>query len=109
MIIPTFGKSINTHRHIENIELEAYNVTVMKKRILKYDVVFEGQPDGGYTATVPSLPGCISEGNSLNEAKTNIAEAITAYLESLAKDGEKIPDGDEKVFIEQVSIQNPLV
>jgi len=65
----------------------------MKQKILKYDVVFEEQPEGGYTVTVPSLPGCISEGDTFEEAKTNIAEAITAYLESLAKDGEDIPEG----------------
>ncbi len=34
----------------------------MKQTVLKYDVIFEEQPDGGYTVTVPSLAGCISEG-----------------------------------------------
>ena len=60
----------------------------MKQKILKYDVIFEEQPEGGYSVTVPSLPGCISEGDTFEEAKGNIAEAITAYLESLAKDGD---------------------
>ncbi len=42
--------------------------------ILKYDVVFEEAAEGGYTAYVPSLPGCISEGDTFEEAKSNIAE-----------------------------------
>jgi antitoxin HicB len=79
----------------------------MKEKILKYDVIFEEQPEGGYTVTVPSLPGCISEGDTFEEAKENIAEAMTAYLESLAKDGEKIPTGDANVFVGQVGVQNP--
>lgn len=81
----------------------------MKQTILKYDVIFEEQSEGGYTVTVPSLPGCISEGDTFEEAKTNIAEAITAYLESLAMDGEKIPEGDSNIFLGQVGIQNPFL
>lgn len=80
----------------------------MQQKILKYDVVFEEQPDGGFTVTVPTLPGCISEGDTFEEAKTNIAEAITAYIESLAKDGEEIPQGDTNIFVGQIGIQNPL-
>lgn len=53
------------------------------KKILKYDAVFEEAEEGGYTVYVPALPGCISEGDTFEEAKKNIAEAITAHLESL--------------------------
>ena len=59
----------------------------IKKRIYQYTAIFE--PDekfGGFTVTIPSLPGCISEGDTFEEAKTKITEAITAYLESMAKD-----------------------
>ena len=55
-------------------------------QVLQYDVIFEEAEEGGYSAYVPSLPGCISEGDSFEEVKTNIQEAITAYLESLEKD-----------------------
>ena len=41
-----------------------------------YTVVFSVAEEGGYTATVPALPGCISEGDTFEEAKKNIAEAI---------------------------------
>ncbi len=81
----------------------------MKHKILKYDVVFEEQLGGGYTVTVPSLPGCISEGDSFEEAKENIEDAIKLYLEDLAADGEEIPEGDLNTFIAQVSIQSPFV
>ncbi len=81
----------------------------MKQTVLKYDVVFEEQEVGGYTVTVPSLPGCISEGDTFEESKANIGEAITAYLESLAKDGEKIPQANTSIFIGQVSVIEPAI
>jgi len=49
-------------------------------------VVFEPNEEGGYTVYVPSLPGCISEGNNKEEALTNIREAIELYLEPLEDD-----------------------
>jgi predicted RNase H-like HicB family nuclease len=51
-----------------------------------YTAVFTADPLGGYTAEVPILPGCISEGQTLSEAKDNIKEAIELYLESLMAD-----------------------
>jgi predicted RNase H-like HicB family nuclease len=48
---------------------------------MKLRVVLEPSEEGGYTAYVPALPGCISEGNSKDEAMTNIREAIQLYLE----------------------------
>lgn len=81
----------------------------MKHKILKYDALFEAQKEGGYTVTVPSLPGCISEGDTLKEAKVNIEEAITLYLKCLAMDGEKIPEGDATVFVRQVKVDMPAI
>ena len=56
-----------------------------------YKVILEPQEEGGYTVTVPSLPGCISEGDTYDEAVANIREAIALYLESLQEDGLPIP------------------
>ena len=81
----------------------------MKQKVLKYDVIFKEQSVGGYTVTVPSLPGCISEGDTFEEAKENIADAIKLYVEDLAADGEEIPEGDTSVFMGQVTINNPLI
>ena len=81
----------------------------MKKRVLKYDVVFEEQPEGGYTALVPSLPGCISEGDTFEEAKKNISDAIKLYLEDMEADGEEIPEDKGSVFVGQIEInRKPL-
>ena len=44
-------------------------------------IILEEQEEGGYTAYVPALPGCISEGNNLEEAIKNIKEAILLYLD----------------------------
>ena len=48
---------------------------------MKIKVVFEAQEEGGYTVYVPSLPGCISQGDTKEEALRNIREAIELYLE----------------------------
>ncbi|WKZ15735.1 MAG: type II toxin-antitoxin system HicB family antitoxin [Candidatus Jettenia caeni] len=48
---------------------------------MKVQVILEPSDEGGYTAIVPALPGCISEGNTKNEALKNIREAIELYLE----------------------------
>jgi predicted RNase H-like HicB family nuclease len=49
-------------------------------------VILEPSDDGGYTVTVPALPGCISEGNTRQEAISNIQEAIALYLEPVEDD-----------------------
>jgi predicted RNase H-like HicB family nuclease len=49
-------------------------------------VVLEPSDEGGYTAIVPSLPGCISEGDSREDALKNIREAIELYLEPVDDD-----------------------
>ncbi|MDX2161091.1 MAG: type II toxin-antitoxin system HicB family antitoxin [bacterium] len=54
-------------------------------------LIYPGE-DGGFVAEVPSLPGCISQGNTREEALANIAEAIALFIEVLREDGEAIPD-----------------
>ncbi|PNW56073.1 UNVERIFIED_CONTAM: antitoxin HicB [Euhalothece sp. KZN 001] len=53
---------------------------------MKLQVIFEPSDEGGYTVFVPSLPGCISEGDDINEALANIQEAIALYLEPVEED-----------------------
>lgn len=57
----------------------------------KFRVILEPNELDGYTVTVPLLPGCISEGDTREEALANIKEAIELYIESLQADGEPIP------------------
>jgi predicted RNase H-like HicB family nuclease len=54
---------------------------------MDWKVIFEKDSDGWYTVTVPSLPGCISQGKTKEDASKNIKEAIELHVESLAQDG----------------------
>lgn len=61
---------------------------------MKLRVVLEPSEDGGFTATVPVLPGCISEGDTKEEALRNIEEAIRLYLESVDDDQQLGPNAE---------------
>ena len=71
----------------------------------KFRVILESNESGGYTVTVPLLPGCISEGDTREEAMSNITEAIELYIASLRMDGEPIPTEED---IEEVVIEVPV-
>jgi antitoxin HicB len=58
----------------------------------------------GYTVTVPALPGCVTEGDTVEEALTNAREAIQAYVLSLKERGLPIPPSDEVVTSLEVEI-----
>ena len=59
----------------------------------RYTVLLTPDPEeGGCTVTVPALPGCITEGDTVEEALANAREAIKCHLEGLAADGEPIPE-----------------
>jgi len=53
---------------------------------MKFKAVFEPSEDGGYTVYVPSLPGCISEGDTYEAALAHIREAIALYVDSVEDD-----------------------
>ncbi|MDX2196193.1 MAG: type II toxin-antitoxin system HicB family antitoxin [Cytophagales bacterium] len=59
---------------------------------LTYKIHLHQAPEGGFTVTVPALPGCITEGDALNEAIAMAKEAIELYIEELQDRGEPIPD-----------------
>ncbi|MCY7322794.1 MAG: type II toxin-antitoxin system HicB family antitoxin [Phormidesmis sp. CAN_BIN36] len=65
-----------------------------KRKVLLYP----GE-DGYFVVEVPSLPGCISQGKTRNEALTNIEEAIDLYIEALESRGESIPDDTVEVVL----------
>lgn len=54
---------------------------------MKFKILIEKDEDGYYIATVPALPGCISQGKTEKEAKNNIKEAIELHLKALAEEG----------------------
>ena len=67
---------------------------------MKYRVFLEVDEAGVYVISVPSLPGCISQGETREEALKNIEDAIRGYIESLKKHGEPIPPPIEEEMVE---------
>jgi len=57
----------------------------------KYTILLEKNEEGGYTVSVPSLPGCITQGDTWEEAINNAKEAIMGYIETLQDLGKSIP------------------
>lgn len=72
-----------------------------------FTVVFQKEPDGGYTAIVPALPGCVTWGETIEAAKSAAREAIESYLGSLAKDSEDAP-GDIS-FVSTIDVSSSLI
>ena len=62
------------------------------KKAYQFEAIFTPQEEGGFTVEVPDLPGCISEGDTLKEAESNIQEAVELYLETLEERGIPIPE-----------------
>ena len=65
-----------------------------------YRVLIEQDEDGVFVAECPSLPGCVSQGATRDEAVTNIKDAITGYLESLRQHNEPIPPSTWEATVE---------
>ncbi len=75
----------------------------MKQTRMRYTVLMDKNESGGYTVTVPSLPGCISQGDNWDDALKNIEEAISGYIETL-----KILKKPVPVEVE-VTLKDPVV
>ncbi|MHA1651538.1 MAG: type II toxin-antitoxin system HicB family antitoxin [Candidatus Helarchaeota archaeon] len=71
---------------------------------LNYRILLRKEPEGGYTVIVPSLPGCVTYGDNIEEAIQMAKEAIELYLESLQAHGEEIPT--EKDMLEYTLVVN---
>jgi len=71
---------------------------------MRYRILIEQDEDGVFVAEVPSLPGCVSQGQTRKQVIENIKEAITGYIESLHAHGEPIPPSitEEVVEVEDV-------
>ena len=67
---------------------------------IKFRVLIEQDEDGIYVAEVPTLPGCITQGATRDEALTNVRQAIELYLESLEKHGDPIPPSITEEIVE---------
>ncbi len=74
-----------------------------------FQVVIEKEPeDAGYYAYVPALPGCFSNGSTMDAARRNIQEAIGLHLETLIEHGEAVPSVRPEVRIEEISVSMPV-
>ena len=76
-------------------------------KIHHYTVVFQKEPEGGYTAFVPALPGCVTGGETIETAQTSVKEAIESYMGSLAKDNEQPPSDVSFVSTVDISFSLP--
>ncbi len=68
----------------------------------RYTIVYEREAEGGYHASCPALPGCHSQGNTLDEAVVNAREAVELYLESLIAHNEPLPVED--ILIQPIEV-----
>jgi len=62
-----------------------------------YRILLTPEDGGGFSVTVPALPGCFTEGETVEEAIEMAKEALSAYIESLEEDGESIPDDSKNL------------
>ena len=68
----------------------------------RFTVIFEKEEEGGYHVLCPTLPGCHTQSETIDEGVTNILEAIALYVESLIEDGLPVPTED--IFIKPIEI-----
>jgi predicted RNase H-like HicB family nuclease len=80
---PTYNRTIKRFRKKKDSEMDAVK--------LSRQVIIEADESGGYVVSCPSLPGCYSQGETIDEALANIREAIELYIEVLEEDGKPIP------------------
>ena len=66
---------------------------------MKFKVILEPSEEGGFTVSVPSLPGCLSEGETMEEALANIREAIEGYLEAFPEELDQLKRKRELVEV----------
>ncbi len=88
------------------------HTTSKQEKVSEYSftVFFEPAAEGGYVVTCPALPGLVTEGDTLPEARKMAQDAIRTYLESLRKDGEAIPSDPKFVsdpVKERISVAIP--
>jgi len=77
----------------------------VRRKVYRYTAVFEPDPDdGGFTVTIPALPGCISEGDTFEEAMTNIKDAAALYLQTMKRRRYAVADSEEAFILAPVQI-----
>ena len=73
-----------------------------------FEIVVEREPeDEGYLAYSPTLPGCFSNGKTIEDARRNIREAVQQHIESLLAHGQPIPQNENLVHVEELTVGIP--
>jgi predicted RNase H-like HicB family nuclease len=77
-------------------------------RFYNFEIVIEKEPeDAGYSAYSPSLPGCFSNGSTIEEARRNMRDAIQQHVVALLAHGEPVPQNERLMHVEELSIGVP--
>lgn len=76
------------------------------KKNLRFPTIFQHEPEGGFTVTVPALPGCITFGKTIEEAEKMAEEAIRLYLEDMLDSGEPLPQTSD-MYVGNVEVALP--
>lgn len=72
---------------------------ILTKQVRSFTAFFDRNRNGSYTVTVPSLPGLVTEGNTLEKAREMAEDAVLCYVEGLKKDSEDIPEETESAQV----------
>jgi len=75
---------------------------------MEYTVLVYKAEEGGYWVEVPALPGCYSQGETVEETMKNVKEAVEAHIMALIEEEEKVP-AEEDFFIARVNVLEPAV
>ena len=73
---------------------------------MEYTFVVHQAEEGGYWAEVPTLPGCYSQGETMDQVVSNVREAIESYIAALEQDGQEIPTEDS-MLVGRVAVASP--
>jgi len=77
-------------------------------KFYSFQIVIEKEPeDEGYLAYTPNVPGCFSNGKTIEETKRNIRQAVEQHLASLIEHGQPIPQEDRLVHVEELTVGVP--
>jgi len=93
-------------KDVRKSEIDQADILLIKEvnMVRRFKVVIEKEHKGGYSVHAPALPGCASQGETEEEALSNITEAIQLYLWSLKDDNLPIPESDVNVILKEVEV-----
>lgn len=81
---------------------------MIKKKTYKYTTIFEPAEEGGYVVYVPALPGCVTQGETFEEAKKMAKDAVGGYLSVLKENNQDIPIEQSGITISEIFAEIPV-